>query len=113
MGQAWSRAQFKYDCTTQPPKSSALALEFLTEFADSTIPADDASSATSRIPCPGKAAELSDVTNNRETRVINSHMYGTPAATVAFGSIVPIQDCGRLCHHFCRVAVDGQSNKGG
>lgn len=63
----------------------ALVLEFLTEFADSSIPAEQTVRNFSN-SCPGKAAELSDVTNNRATRRINSYKYGTPAVTVAFGS---------------------------
>jgi hypothetical protein len=64
----------------------ALALEFLTEFADSHLPADERIVRNFSNSCPGKAAELSDVTKNRETRLINSYKYGTPATTVAFGS---------------------------
>jgi len=63
-----------------------LVLEFLTEFADSTIPAEQTVRNFSS-SCPGKAAELRDVANNRATRIINSHNYGTPAVTVAFGSV--------------------------
>ena len=64
----------------------ALALEFLTEFADSRLPADQRIVRNFSNSCPGKAAELSDVTRNRETRTINSYKYGTPTTTVAFGS---------------------------
>jgi hypothetical protein len=66
---------------------AAYALEFLTEFADSHLPADERIVRNFSNSCTGKAAELSDVINNRETRVINSYKYGTPAATVAFGSM--------------------------
>jgi hypothetical protein len=62
-----------------------LVIEFLEEFAISTIPAERTVRNFSD-SCPGKAAELKDVTNNRLTRLINSHLYGTTAVTVAFGS---------------------------
>lgn len=63
-----------------------LALLFLTEFADSTIPAETTVRNFSGSACAsGKAAELKDVANNRATRKINSHIYGTPAVTVNFG----------------------------
>jgi hypothetical protein len=61
-----------------------LVLEFLTEFANSLIPAETTVRNFSSA-CPGKAAELKDVLNNRATRRINSHTYGTPAVTIAFG----------------------------
>ena len=63
---------------------SALALEFLEEFADNLIPASTTVRNFSD-SCPGKASELKDVTFVRDTRFINTHVYGTPAATVAFG----------------------------
>ena len=65
---------------------AAFALEFLTEFADSNLPADERIVRNFSNSCPGKAAEISDVTKNRDTRNINSYKYGTPATTVAFGS---------------------------
>ena len=61
-----------------------LALEFLTEFADNSIPAATTVRNFSD-SCPGKKAELDDVTHIRNTRIINSKEYGTPAVTVAFG----------------------------
>jgi hypothetical protein len=64
----------------------ALALEFLTEFADSRLPADERIVRNFSNSCPGKAAEINDVTKNRETRIINAYKYGTPTTTVAFGS---------------------------
>jgi len=64
----------------------ALALEFLEEFANSAIPAETTVRNFSD-SCPGKADELEDVTYNRDTRIINSHIYGTGTATVAFGSM--------------------------
>jgi hypothetical protein len=66
---------------------AALALQFLEEFADSTIPAETTVRNFSASCASGKAAELKDVTYNRATRIINSHVYGTPATTVAFGGI--------------------------
>jgi hypothetical protein len=63
-----------------------LALLFLEEFADSTIPAATTVRNFSDT-CRGKADELSDVTTNRETVRINSHTYGAPSTTVAFGGL--------------------------
>ncbi len=63
---------------------SALALEFLEEFADNLIPAATTVRNFSD-SCPGKASELKDVTFIRDTRFINSHVYGTTTASVAFG----------------------------
>jgi hypothetical protein len=62
----------------------SLVLEFLTEFANSLIPAEMTVRNFSNT-CAGKAAELKDVLDNRATRLINSHTYGTPAVTIAFG----------------------------
>lgn len=62
---------------------AALALEFLKEFADNTIPAATTVRNFSD-SCPGKASELKDVTFIRDTRFIETHVYGTPATTVAF-----------------------------
>ena len=64
----------------------ALALLFLEEFADSTLPAQLIVRNFSD-SCPGKAEESKDVTNNRATRIINSHNYGTPTVSVAFGAM--------------------------
>jgi IPT/TIG domain len=64
----------------------ALALEFLTEFADSTIPAVTTVRNFSD-SCPGKKDELDQVTENRITRFINSHIYGAQTVTVAFGGV--------------------------
>jgi hypothetical protein len=63
-----------------------LVLEFLNDFADSTIPAELTVRNFSN-SCQGKADELKDITNNRATRIINSHTYGTPAVTVAFNTV--------------------------
>ena len=64
----------------------SLALEFLTEFANSAIPAETTVRNFSN-SCSGKASELKEVMNNRATRIINSYVYGTPAVTVAFGGV--------------------------
>jgi hypothetical protein len=65
-----------------------LALLFLNEFADSTIPAATVVRNFSVSACAsGKASELKDIEHNRATRFINTHLYGTPAATVAFGGV--------------------------
>jgi hypothetical protein len=63
-----------------------LALEFLTEFADSTIPALTTVRNFSD-SCPGKADELKQVTENRNTRFINSYVYGVQTITIAFGGL--------------------------
>jgi hypothetical protein len=64
----------------------ALAQLFLDEFANSMIPAATVVQNFSATACPsGRAAELSDVTDNRNEVTINSHIYGTPKITVAFG----------------------------
>lgn len=62
-----------------------LALEFLEEFADSTIAAETTVRNFSN-SCKGKSEELEDVTNNRATRVMDSHVYGPAKITVAFGA---------------------------
>jgi hypothetical protein len=64
----------------------ALALEFLTEFANSAIPAE----LTVRNfwnGCPGKADELKDVERNRRDYLHVSHTYGDAKVTVAFGGM--------------------------
>jgi IPT/TIG domain len=63
----------------------SMVVEFLEEFANSTVAAATTVRNFSN-SCPGKAAELSDVTRNRATRRINAHLYGPTAVTVAFGS---------------------------
>jgi hypothetical protein len=63
-----------------------LALLFLEEFADSTIPP----AVTVRNfsdSCPGKAAELKEVTQNREDYIILSHVYGAAKTTIDFGGM--------------------------
>jgi hypothetical protein len=64
----------------------ALALEFLEEFANSTIPAATTVRNFSS-SCPGKADELKDVEENRRDYLHISHTYGTPKVTVAFGGM--------------------------
>lgn len=61
-----------------------LALLFLEEFADSTIPAATTVRNFSD-SCRGKSDELAQVADNRNTRIINSHMYGPAKVTLAFG----------------------------
>jgi hypothetical protein len=65
---------------------AALALEFLTEFADNSIPARTTVRNFSD-SCAGKASELADVTGVRDTRRIDTYTYGTATATVAFGGM--------------------------
>jgi hypothetical protein len=82
----------------------ALALEFLEEFANSAIPAETTVRNFSS-SCPGKAAELKDVADNRATRIINTHLYGTPAVTVAFGGV-----CRKMTADACVItSVEWQS----
>jgi hypothetical protein len=64
----------------------ALALEFLEEFANSTIPAETTVRNFSN-SCPGKAAELKDVQDNRRDYIHVSHTYGPAKITVAFGGV--------------------------
>ena len=82
-----------------------LVMEFLTEFANSMIPAETTVRNFSS-SCPGKAAELKDVMNNRATRTINSHSYGTPAVTVAFGALCRNPNTADAC---ARTSVEWQS----
>jgi len=67
----------------------ALALQFLEEFADSHLPADERIvrnfSDTPNDCRDGKAAEITDVQKNRDELIINSHTYGAPTVTVNFG----------------------------
>jgi hypothetical protein len=63
-----------------------LALEFLTEFADSSI-APAAAVRHFSDSCPGKAAELEDVIRNRQTYTMNSHTYGAATVSIAFGGV--------------------------
>jgi hypothetical protein len=67
-----------------------LALLFLEEFADSTIAPETTVRNFSDVSneCrDGKAAELKEVQNNRLTRRINSHVYGSATTTINFGGI--------------------------
>ncbi len=64
----------------------ALALEFLEEFANSAIPAEMTVRNFSS-SCPGKAAELKDVQDNRRDYIHVSHTYGPAKTTIAFGGI--------------------------
>jgi hypothetical protein len=64
---------------------AALVLEFLTDFANNSMPAE-LTVRNFADSCAGKAAELKDVTNIRNTRRIDSYNYGTATVTVAFGS---------------------------
>lgn len=63
-----------------------LALEFLTEFADSSIAPATILRNFSDV-CAGKADELADVTRNRQMYTMNSHSYGAPTVDVAFGGV--------------------------
>ncbi len=65
---------------------AALALEFLTDFANNSMPAELTVRNFSN-SCEGKTNELEDVTFIRNTRRIDLHTYGTATATVAFGSM--------------------------
>jgi hypothetical protein len=69
---------------------SALARLFLDEFADSLIPAETTvrNFSEASADCQaGKAAELKEVQENRQTRFINSHIYGATTATINFGGV--------------------------
>lgn len=69
---------------------TALALEFLTDFANSTIPAVTVVRNFSD-SCKGKADELEEVENNRRVYRIESYTYGTPSVTVGFGGVCPFR----------------------
>lgn len=64
----------------------ALALEFLTDFANNLMPAATTVRNFSS-SCPGKASEQSDVEDVRRDFTINTYTYGTPAVNVAFGGM--------------------------
>jgi hypothetical protein len=70
---------------------SGMALEFLNEFADSQLPADERMlrnfSDTPNECREGKAAELKDVQDNRKKYDIKSHNYGAPTTTINFGGV--------------------------
>ena len=70
---------------------SALALEFLEEFADSMIPAATVVRNFSD-SCEGKVDELEDIEENRRDYRILSHTYGTPSVTVGFGGVCPFRN---------------------
>lgn len=65
---------------------SALALEFLEEFANSLIPAETTVRNFSD-SCPGKVSELNEVKKNREDYTHVSHIYGPAKTSIAFGSM--------------------------
>lgn len=69
-----------------PREMRNLALLFLTEFANSTIPAATTVRNFSD-SCKGKADELKDVADNRARYVINEYKYGEPSTTIAFGGV--------------------------
>lgn len=82
----------------------SLVFEFLTEFADSTIPAETTVRNFSD-SCRGKALELDDVARNRVSHTITAHEYGPIAVTVAFGGV-----CRRKTADACAVtSVEWQS----
>jgi len=64
----------------------ALALEFLTEFADNLIPAATTVQNFSN-SCAGKADELRDVTEVRRDYTINTFKYEPATVRVAFGGM--------------------------
>lgn len=65
----------------------ALALEFLNEFADSNLPADERIVRNFSDSCKGKSEELGQIVDNRKNYTILSHTYGPPKTTIAFGSM--------------------------
>lgn len=69
---------------------TALAMEFLTEFADSKIQAATVVRNFSD-SCKGKVDELEQVERNRRDYRILSHTYGTPSVTVGFGGVCPFR----------------------
>ena len=77
-------------------KCEVWSCEFLKEFADSTIPAETTVRNFSD-SCPGKAAELKDVTSNRATRKINSHVYGPTASDRGIRRCLPKSKTADAC----------------
>lgn len=65
----------------------SLVMEFLNEFADSSITDAAAIVRDFSDSCSGKAAEQQEITANRQTRIINSHTYGSAAVTTNFGGV--------------------------
>ena len=87
----------------------SLVMEFLNEFADSTIPAERTVRNFSN-SCPGKAAELRDVASNRMTHIITAHTYGTPDVSVAFGGTCrskAADACARTSVHWPSTRISG------
>jgi len=62
------------------------ALEFLTDFSNSAVPPETAVRSFSD-SCPGKAAELQDVRQNRANHIITASRLGSPAVTFGFGGV--------------------------
>lgn len=62
---------------------SGLAIDFLKDFSTPSVRPADAVRYFSDA-CPGKRAELEDVQSNRDARVINSYILGTPRVTVQY-----------------------------
>ena len=85
--------QFSVRLHNSATEVGALVLEFLTEFANSRLPADRADIVRNfSNSCSGKATELEDVTFNRNTRNINSYTYGTADHHRRIRQHVPLQE---------------------
>jgi hypothetical protein len=66
-----------------------LAVQFLTDFSHPEVPPETVVRNFSD-KCKGKAAELSDVRDNRNCYVITDYFVGSPATTIGFDSVCPI-----------------------
>lgn len=62
------------------------AFEFLTDFSNSAVSPETVVRNFSD-SCPGKAAELQDVRQNRATYLITASRLGAPAVTLGFGGV--------------------------
>jgi hypothetical protein len=65
-----------------------LAVQFLTDFSHPEVPPETVVRNFSD-KCKGKAAELSDVRDNRNCYVITDYFVGSPATTIGFDSVCP------------------------
>lgn len=79
------------DVHDSPKEIEELALEFLEDFSDSSVPPETAVRHFSD-SCRGKELELEDVKANRASRVILSFTHGPPVVSVTFGGACAYQN---------------------
>jgi len=98
-------------------ESAAVALQFLNDFSDSSIPAAtviDRSFSTSSRCADDRAQELEDVTDNRLEYLIRSSRIGTAAVAIHFRSLSPLGEPGDAwidvpCGWTSTVKADGST----